>query len=173
MPAALWMFVGVAFVAFYTAQLTTKLTVEQIQNVVNGPDDLPGKLVTIPHGGSVVRYVGKRTFEVGEFPDMEVSRRFLPALSWDHPRPLSSALPPLGATSRMSFMAGLRQCHRQFARRKPTPSRASFDRARLPTPIPQSSPRHCPRCWSTPCIRGGKAASDVDVSSTIRSSSRI
>lgn len=43
MLAVLWMFVGIVFVAFYTAQLTTTLTVEQIQGVVNGPDDLPGK----------------------------------------------------------------------------------------------------------------------------------
>ena len=37
----LWMFAGVVFVAFYTAQLTTTLTVEQIRGAIEGPDDLP------------------------------------------------------------------------------------------------------------------------------------
>jgi len=45
-----WMFVGVVFVAFYTAQLTTTLTVEQIRGAIEGPGDLPGKQVaTIAH----------------------------------------------------------------------------------------------------------------------------
>lgn len=34
-----WMFAGVVFVAFYTAQLTTTLTVRQIQGSINGLDD--------------------------------------------------------------------------------------------------------------------------------------
>jgi polar amino acid transport system substrate-binding protein len=34
-----WMFGGVVFVAFYTAQLTTALTVEQIRGGIDGPGD--------------------------------------------------------------------------------------------------------------------------------------
>lgn len=34
---------SVVFVAYYTAQLTAPLNVEQIQGDINGPDDLPGK----------------------------------------------------------------------------------------------------------------------------------
>ena len=40
-----WMFVGVVFVAFYTAQLTATLTVQRIQGGISGPADLPGKRV--------------------------------------------------------------------------------------------------------------------------------
>ena len=40
-----WIFAGVVFVAFYTAQLTTTLTVEQIRGAIEGPADLPGKQV--------------------------------------------------------------------------------------------------------------------------------
>jgi polar amino acid transport system substrate-binding protein len=43
--AVLWMFVGIVFVASYTAQLTTTLTVQQIKDSINGPQDLPGKEV--------------------------------------------------------------------------------------------------------------------------------
>ena len=39
--AVFWIFAGVVFVAFYTAQLTTTLTVEQIRGAIEGPDDLP------------------------------------------------------------------------------------------------------------------------------------
>jgi len=40
-----WMFARMVFVAFYTAQLTTTLTVEQIRGAIEGPGDLPGKQV--------------------------------------------------------------------------------------------------------------------------------
>jgi polar amino acid transport system substrate-binding protein len=40
-----WMFDGVAFVAFFTTQLTAWLTIEKIRADINGPDDLLGKQV--------------------------------------------------------------------------------------------------------------------------------
>jgi len=43
--AILWMFVGIVFVASYTARLTTTLTVKEIRRPINGPQDLPGKEV--------------------------------------------------------------------------------------------------------------------------------
>lgn len=43
--ALLWMFTGVVFVAFYTAQLTANLTVQQFKSEISGPSDLPGKSV--------------------------------------------------------------------------------------------------------------------------------
>jgi len=43
--ALVWMFGGVVFVAFYTAQLTSTLTVEKIRGAIEGPSDLPGKQV--------------------------------------------------------------------------------------------------------------------------------
>jgi polar amino acid transport system substrate-binding protein len=48
----LWMFTGVVFVAFYTAQLAATLTVQQIQGGINGPDDLPGKKVATTRGST-------------------------------------------------------------------------------------------------------------------------
>ena len=43
--AIFWMFASVVFIASYTAQLTTTLTVEQIRGAIQGPSDLPGKQV--------------------------------------------------------------------------------------------------------------------------------
>jgi polar amino acid transport system substrate-binding protein len=50
--AVLWMFTGVVFVAFYTAQLAATLTVQQIQGGINGPDDLKGKHVATTRGST-------------------------------------------------------------------------------------------------------------------------
>jgi polar amino acid transport system substrate-binding protein len=43
--ALVWMFAGVVFVAFYTAQLTSTLTIEKIRGNIQGPSDLPGRQV--------------------------------------------------------------------------------------------------------------------------------
>jgi len=48
----LWMFTAVVFVAFYTAQLTATLTVQQIQGGINGPEDLVGKKVATTRGST-------------------------------------------------------------------------------------------------------------------------
>ena len=62
-----WMFAGVVFVAFYTAQLTTTLTVEQIRGAIEGPGDLPDKQVaTIAHS-TAVDYLREQNAQVQEF----------------------------------------------------------------------------------------------------------
>ena len=63
-----WMFVGVVFVAFYTAQLTTALTVEQIRGGIDGPDDLLGKQVATLAGSNAVQYLTDHHARVQEFP---------------------------------------------------------------------------------------------------------
>ncbi|MFL9829072.1 ABC transporter substrate-binding protein, partial [Rhodoplanes sp. SY1] len=55
--ALLWMFTGVVFVAFYTAQLAATLTVQQIQSGIRGPDDLPGKRVATTRGSTAAAYL--------------------------------------------------------------------------------------------------------------------
>jgi polar amino acid transport system substrate-binding protein len=63
-----WMFAGVVFVASYTAQLTTALTVERIRGAIQGPDDLPGKPVGTLAGTLAVDYLREHRAEVQEFP---------------------------------------------------------------------------------------------------------
>src|SRR5262249_9347444 len=67
--AVLWMFVGVVFVAFYTAQLAATLTVQQIQGGINGPDDLPGKRVATTRGSTAAAQLAALRAQV-----IEVSR---------------------------------------------------------------------------------------------------
>lgn len=68
LTAVLLMFVGLVFVAFYTAQLTTDLTVQKIKGAINGPDDLPGRQVATIAGSISVDYLHNRGARVAEFP---------------------------------------------------------------------------------------------------------
>ena len=69
--ALVWMFVGVVFIAFYTAQLTADLTVQQISGAINGPGDLPGKRVATLAGGLPVAYLKGVGADVQEYPTIE------------------------------------------------------------------------------------------------------
>jgi len=65
--ALLWMFAAVVFVALYTAQLTTSLTVQQIRGAIAGPEDLPGQKVGTLGGSASVRYLRDHHCKVTEF----------------------------------------------------------------------------------------------------------
>jgi polar amino acid transport system substrate-binding protein len=62
--AHLWLFAGVVFVAFFTAQVTARLTVSHFRGSVNGPADLPGKTVATVAGTSSPAYLR----EIGAIP---------------------------------------------------------------------------------------------------------
>src|SRR5438093_12807831 len=66
--AIFWMFAGVVFVAFYTAQLTTTLTVERIRCAIEGPGDLPGKRVATLTGSTAADYLRDHYAQVQGFP---------------------------------------------------------------------------------------------------------
>ena len=65
--AIFWIFAGVVFVAFYTAQLTTTLTVEQIRGAIEGPGDLPGKQVATLAHSTAADYLRQQNAQVEEF----------------------------------------------------------------------------------------------------------
>ena len=74
--AVLWMFTGVVFVAFYTAQLTASLTAQKIQGTINGPEDLAGKRVATTTGSTaaaVVRDLKAEILEVSQIGDAYVA----------------------------------------------------------------------------------------------------
>jgi polar amino acid transport system substrate-binding protein len=64
--AVLWMFTGVVFVAFYTAQLAATLTVQQIQGGISGPDDLQGKKVATTRGSTAAAALRELRAQVHE-----------------------------------------------------------------------------------------------------------
>jgi len=67
----LWMFTGVVFVAFYTAQLAATLTVQQIQGGINGPDDLQGKRVATTRGSTAAAALRELRAQVHEVARIE------------------------------------------------------------------------------------------------------
>lgn len=69
--AVLWMFTGVVFVAFYTAQLTASLTVQQIRGAINGPQDLIGRSVGTTRGSTAATYLNDVKARVQEFEDVD------------------------------------------------------------------------------------------------------
>jgi polar amino acid transport system substrate-binding protein len=71
--AVVWLFAGVVFVAFFTAQLTASLTLEQIRGAINGPNDLPGKAVATVAGSTSTDYlreIGARTEEFAHLDEV-------------------------------------------------------------------------------------------------------
>ena len=66
-----WIFAGVVFVAFYTAQLTTTLTVEQIRGAIEGPADLPGKQVATLEHSTGADYLRDQNMQLQEFSSTE------------------------------------------------------------------------------------------------------
>ncbi len=75
--AILWMFVGVVFVAYYTAQLTASLTVQQIRGAIAGPDDLPGKHVAATRGSTAADYLRSRKVDVLEVEQISDAYKLL------------------------------------------------------------------------------------------------
>ena len=75
--SVVWMFVSVLFVAFFTAAVTSDLTVEQLRSDIRGPDDLPGKLVTTVRNSTSARYLAERNIEAREFDTIDEAIRSL------------------------------------------------------------------------------------------------
>jgi polar amino acid transport system substrate-binding protein len=75
--AVLMMFAGVVFVAFFTAALTTSLTVQQLRGDINGPSDLPGKRVATTAGSTSATYLRENRARVQEFASIEEAYKAL------------------------------------------------------------------------------------------------
>jgi len=50
--ATFWMFISVLFIAYFTATITSSLTVQQLKSSIQGVDDLIGKKVATIHGST-------------------------------------------------------------------------------------------------------------------------
>ncbi|MEZ4612210.1 MAG: transporter substrate-binding domain-containing protein [Caldilineaceae bacterium] len=55
--ALFWMFAGLFIIANFTASVTTRLTVQQIQGAINGPQDLPGKVIVTVEGSTAATWL--------------------------------------------------------------------------------------------------------------------
>ncbi|MBC1224502.1 transporter substrate-binding domain-containing protein [Nostoc sp. UCD121] len=75
--AIVWMFIGVLFVAYFTASATTSLTVQQLQGDIRSIDDLPGKVVATTAGSTAATYLREHHISVLEVPKIEEAYKAL------------------------------------------------------------------------------------------------
>lgn len=71
MVAVFWMFASVVFIAYFTAAVTSNLTVQQLQGEISGPNDLPGKRVATVKGSTSAEYLRQHNVEPNEFAKVE------------------------------------------------------------------------------------------------------
>ena len=69
--AVIWMFISVVFIAYFTATVTTSLTVEQLQSNIKGPQDLVGKHVGTIVGSTSANYLKQQKIEAKEFKQID------------------------------------------------------------------------------------------------------
>jgi polar amino acid transport system substrate-binding protein len=69
--AVIWMFISVVFIAYFTATVTTSLTVEQLQSNIKSPQDLPGKRVATIAGSTSANYLKQQKIESKEFKQID------------------------------------------------------------------------------------------------------
>jgi len=69
--AVIWMFASVVFIAYFTASVTSSLTLQQLRGDINGPDDLPGKRVASVRGSTSAEYLKQRHIVATEFSRVE------------------------------------------------------------------------------------------------------
>ena len=70
LTAIIWMFVSVVFIAYFTAAVTSSLTVQQLQGDIRGPNDLPGKRVATVRGSTAAAYLREHRVQVAEYPQI-------------------------------------------------------------------------------------------------------
>jgi polar amino acid transport system substrate-binding protein len=68
--AFVWAFASIVFVAFYTAQLTASLTVQQFKSEISGPQDLPGKKVGTLQASTSAGVLQTSGAKVSTFPTL-------------------------------------------------------------------------------------------------------
>ena len=69
--AVIWMFAAVVFIAYFTAAVTSSLTVQQLRGDIKGPEDLPGKRVASVKGSTSVEYLRQHNVQATEFTNID------------------------------------------------------------------------------------------------------
>ena len=66
--AVIWMFASVVFIAYFTAAVTSSLTLQQLRGDISGPEDLPGKRVATVKGSTSLDYLRSHNIEAMNSP---------------------------------------------------------------------------------------------------------
>lgn len=71
MVAVFWMFASVVFIAYFTAAVTSNLTLQQLRSDINGPEDLPGKRIASVKGSTASEYLRQHNIEAMDYAKVE------------------------------------------------------------------------------------------------------
>ena len=87
---ALWVFISVIFVAYFTAAVTSAMTVDQLKGDIAGPEDLPGRKVGVVAGSTsatLVQTIGAKTTDYPTVADAleALTARTIDAVVYDAP----------------------------------------------------------------------------------------
>ena len=69
--AVIWMFISVVFIAYFTATVTTSLSVEQLQSNIRSPNDLAGKKIATISGSTSANYLKQQNIAATEFKQID------------------------------------------------------------------------------------------------------
>jgi polar amino acid transport system substrate-binding protein len=88
--AVLWMFTSVVFIAYFTAAVTSNLTLQQLRGDINGPEDLPGKRIATVRGSTSAEYLRQHNADIQEYGNVEetyqaLQRKEAEAVVYDAP----------------------------------------------------------------------------------------
>jgi ABC-type amino acid transport substrate-binding protein len=81
--ALVWMFSGIILIAYFSASVTTVLTVQQLHGSISGVNDLAGKEVGTVSGTTAHSWLTENSIEVVEFANIEETLDALAALELD------------------------------------------------------------------------------------------
>jgi polar amino acid transport system substrate-binding protein len=87
---AFWMLVCIVFITYFTASITTIMTVNQLSSDINGPSDLPGRPVATVKGTTAERYLTGKKAEVHAFATIDeaydaLAKKSVQAVVYDAP----------------------------------------------------------------------------------------
>jgi polar amino acid transport system substrate-binding protein len=69
--ALIWMFTGIFLISFFTATVSSTLTLSKIKGDINSVDDLAGKQVGTTRGSLIAPYLKRKGVRVFEYPNIE------------------------------------------------------------------------------------------------------
>ena len=69
--AVIWMFISVVFIAYFTATVTTSLTVDRLQSNIKSPQDLAGKRVATIAGSTSANYLSQQKIDTKELKQID------------------------------------------------------------------------------------------------------
>ncbi len=69
--AVIWMFISVVFIAYFTATVTTSLTVDRLQSNIKSPQDLVGKRVATIVNTTSANYLSQQKIATTEFKQID------------------------------------------------------------------------------------------------------